>query len=495
MTRGPSRRKGSLLSGGKASSLWVSLNSSFWFLPALITAGGVLLYGLAQYADLLLRADPSGLPIVFSGDATAARAVLAAIAGSLITVIATVFSLTIVTFQLASSQYTPRLLRIFVADRGLQVVLGAFIATFVYSILVLRIIRTSGGETATFIPVISVTGAVVLALVCVTLLIYFIQHVATLIQSSTIVDRIHRNTMASVAELDDLKDLPEGGKAPEVEVSGDPVVVQARKSGYVQYVDVDSIARAVAASLTSGEKTAAVEIPSGPGFFVSAGLPVARFWPGHGVELSPQQEKRVHSALVFGNERSFHRDFAFGFRQLSDIALKGLSPAVNDPTTAMQAMDRIEAVFVALGSRAMPGGTRERQIGGVRLLVRMGYYDFDDAVGLALDQIRRAAFTSGQVAVLERLLEVVERALVANPGRERRQALWARAFAVARLAPGEVSDPRDAANLVLRAVEMGTRMPGLEVASDLGELVRLSGSLPGGARIREATGAVIGEQG
>ena len=167
-------------------------------------------------------------------------------------------------------------------------------------------------------------------------------------------------------------------------------------------------------------------------------------------------EDELLGAFYFGKERSFRQDFAFGLRQLSDMALKGLSPGVNDPTTAMQAMDRIEAIFVALGGKAMPPRVRDEARNGTRVLVKVGYYGFDAVVGLAFEQIRRAAFTGGQVAVLERYLEVLGRAIDANKPPERRRALWVRAFAVARLAPSQVSDPQDAAELVLGAVKSGS---------------------------------------
>ena len=187
------------------------------------------------------------------------------------------------------------------------------------------------------------------------------------------------------------------------------------------------------------------------------------------------------------------QDFAFGLRQLSDIALKGNSPGVNDPTTATQAMDQMEAIFVALGEKAMPPRLREGYSGGSRVLLKVGHYGFEDVVGLALDQLRRASFTSGQVAVLERLLEVVERALGANETLGRRSALWARAFAVGRLAPSQVSDPQDAVQLACRTVAVGAPLLktelGATVGSELEELADLSEGLAGGEQVREAVDA------
>jgi uncharacterized membrane protein len=459
-----------------------------------------VLFVATQYLDGVVRADVAELPVFFSGGPDAARAVLSTVAGSTITVVTTAFSLTIVTLQLASSSYSPRVLRSFTSDRGVQAVLGTYLATFLYALLVLRIVRTPEGQTGSFTPVISTTVAVVLALVCVALLVYFIAHVVALIQSSTIVRMAHAD---SARAIDALEALPSEGSEPEEPatpesrpelrslLSGEPLVVPARRSGYVQYLDVEAAARAARAA-AGGKETAAavVEIPFGPGAFVAAGLPLVRAWPSRGPGSG---DDAVRGAFYFGKERSFGQDFAFGLRQLSDIALKGLSPGVNDPTTAMQAMDRMEAIFVALGGKALP--RRVREFDGGRLVVSVGFYGFDDVVGLAFDQVRRAAFTSGQVAVLERLLEVVERAILANKPPARRRALWARVRTVARLAPEQVGDPEDAVNLVLRAVRVAGTLEGTEleaeVGRDLAEISTTAAGLRGGGRVREAVGAAF----
>lgn len=479
----------SVASGNRRGSLWERLSSSFWFLPAILTVAGFLLSLVTQPLDRILQGALDSLPTVISGGASGAGSVLSAISGSLITVIATVFSLTIVTLTLVSGQYSPRLLRSFMGDRGLQIVLGTYIGTFVYSLMVLRLISTSGGGATGFNPAVSVAVAIILALLCVSLLIYFINHVAQIIQSSTIVKMAHSDTMSLVSSLDELEDSSEKLRDPEEHpdwaglLAETPALVRAHNSGYVENMNFEEILEAVV-----DEKTKVVEIPTGPGNFVSAGLPIVKVWPVGSVDLSSDAGQRANRAFVFGKERSFQQDLAFGLRQLSDIALKGLSPGINDPTTAMQAMDRMEAVFIALGQKSLPHRVQRRKANETEVLVKVGYPTFDGLVGLAFDQVRRAAFTSGQVAVLERLLEILDRALQTNSSDERQQALWDRVFAVARQAPKEISDPYDAANLMLRAVRVvrSMTMKG-RVRSDreLDQLAELSDELPDDGKIRE----------
>ena len=486
------------LERGRVRVAWERLSSGFAFLPALLTVTAILLFFVTQHLDQVFRTNLGSLPVLFSGGPSAARSVLSAVSSSTITVVATVFSLTIVALQLASSSYTPRVLRSFTSDRGAQLVLGVFMATFLYSLLVLRIIRSPEGSTDAFVPKISVTVAIVLTVACVGLLVYFVNHIATIIQSSAIVERAHKDAARTIAGLMDrsLEGEAEEDREDDASPAGEPLVLRARNSGYVQHVDADALAEAVVGAgvgEADGGKVV-VEVPFGPGFFVAAGLPVVRVWPARG--LGGERVDDTHDALVLGRERSFQQDFAFGLRQLSDIALKGLSPGVNDPTTSMQAMDRMEAIFVALGGKRMPARTTEREVRGATVTVRIGHYGFDDVVGPAFDQIRRSAFTSGQVAVLERLLEILDRAIAANTAPGRRLSLWARAFAAARLAPEQVADPEDASTLALRAVRIGEYLlkagQGEAVRADLRELAELCEGLRGGQRVREAVDAALG---
>jgi uncharacterized membrane protein len=480
---------------GRLSSIWGKVNSSFWFIPALVTAGSLALHVLTLWLDFAFT-DLAGRSVFYSGGASAARDLLAAISGSLIAVIATAFSLTIVTFTLASGQYTPRLLRSLSADRGLQVVLGSYIGTFVYALMILRVVRSPDSEGESFVPVVSVSVAVFMTLVCVGLLIYFIYHVINLIQPSTIVQRLQAETMTSIVRLEDADGSLERANGPEDDpelkslLAEAPLEILSRKSGYVQFLDADAVVKTV----TSTGKPEFIEMPFGPGHFVAAGLPVVRIWPARAdVELDSETEDKVRQALVFGEERAFRQDFTFGLRQLTDIALKGLSPSTNDPTTAMQALDRTEAILVALGGKALPRRVRRWEMNEAATTVKVAYPGFDDIVELAFDQATGAAFATAQTIFLRRLLEVAERAIWANPSPERLRPLWDRAFTVARLAPGELPNPMDAAMLMLRTVEIGRGIlekdRSSKITSNLEEISTLSEGLRGGERVREAVSA------
>jgi uncharacterized membrane protein len=425
--------------------VWENLNSSLWFLPGLMVIGALLLFIVTYRLDTVVQSRLSYLPVVYSGGPAAARSVLSTIAGSVVTVVATVFSLTVVTLQLASGQYSLRLLRTFTANRGVQVVLGAYVATFLYSLLVLRVVRNPEGETVSFNPVISTTTAIVLALACVGLLVYFFQHVADIIQSSTIVRSAERDAKAAIAKLKDLAETSAKEKTLFRRPAGEPLLeISSQESGYLQHLDVEAIERALGSGVAEGE-TVIAEVPFGPGRYINEGLPLARICAPH--EYHPRVEREVRTAFFIGKERSFRQDFVFDLRQLADVALKGLSPAMNDPTTAMQAIDRIKSIFIALESKALPERVRRRRVAGTTVLAWVDFYAFEDAVGTAFDQLRRTALTAGQVALLERLLEALERAIWANKLPNRRRTLWVRTLAVARLAPEQVPDPRDESGL------------------------------------------------
>lgn len=415
------------------SMLWVKVRDSLWFLPAVLTLLATLLalaaIGMERRGGLF--SESPEYYWIFEGGAEGARGVLTAIAGGLITVTGVVFSVTIVALQLASSQFTPRLLRDFTADRGNQLVLGVFIATFTYTLLVLRTVHSGLGEEPAFVPRIGVTVAVVLVLISIAFLIFFINHSARSIQAAAILDRVAKRTLADVDRR-----FPEPvGRADQIHAP-DPrrperpsAAVRASRSGYLQAVD--------AAALFQIGRQHDVVIGMEPriGEFVLEGQVLARTWPplrgGNG------EVESIREAFVLGTERTPEQDVEFGIIEISDIAVKALSPGINDPTTALRGIDRLGEILRRLGTRNPPAAERTEE-GRVHFIAR--YTGFERAVALSFDQIRHYGASNPAVAI--QLLSTLERLAELLPS-ERAQPLLGQARSVLRDARSGIGNPSD----------------------------------------------------
>jgi uncharacterized membrane protein len=415
---------------------WARGRDSLWFLPGVLTLLAALLAFVVTEAERRGAFDADMLRSwVFGGGVEGARGVLGAIAGGLITVTGVVFSVTIVALQLASSQFTPRILRNFTADRGNQLVLGVFIATFTYTILVLRTVRSAADGEDPFVPRVAVTLAVVMVLVAIGFLIFYINHSARSIQVAAILDRvasrtigdIHRLFPEQVGHADDAN--PPDPRPPE----HDAVTVAADAAGYLQVVDARSLFR-----LGKGKRLVIAMEPY-IGDFVVPGQPLASVSPP--AEVDEEVCRQVRRAFLLGPERTPEQDVEFGIVEISDIAIKALSPGINDPTTAVRCIDRLAEVLLALGTRHPPDPWRTEE-GRVHYLAR--HTTFERAVGLSFDQIRH--FGASNPAIVRRLLEVTTRlaSLVPAP---RRAVLLAQAEAVLHDARARIESAADRAGV------------------------------------------------
>ncbi|HEY6744342.1 MAG TPA: DUF2254 domain-containing protein [Mycobacteriales bacterium] len=357
-----------------------SVRTQLWPVPmvgvVVAVAAGVGLPRLDARIDD--RLPPSVTAYLFGGGAEAARAVLSSVAGSLITVTSLTFSLTVVTLQLASSQFSPRLLRTFTRDRFVHVTLALFLATFSYALTVLRVIRGSSDSDDEFVPQISVTVAFVLAIASVAGLVLFLAHLAREIRVETMVQKVHRD-----AE-DALEDAVSGGDdadtAPEPPASARPVA--AGSSGFLVRIDE---AELLAAAVAAG---AMVRVDRPPGSYLVAGTPLARTWPRTpGSETDPGLSERVAAAVTTGTERTQVQDVAFGLRQLTDVAVKALSPGINDPTTAVYALSHASALLCTLTGRDLAPRLLRDEDGVVRVVLHRP--DFAELLELAVAQPRR----------------------------------------------------------------------------------------------------------
>ncbi len=421
---------------GSLKGVWSDARASLWLVPGLFTlAGAALALALMAVERWWLNWTEDAPGWVYQGGAEAARTVLNTITGSLITVTGVVFSVTIVAVQLASSQYTPRVLRNFSSDRGNQTVLGIFIGTFTYGVLVMRSIRSDQGVGAEFIPRLSVTVAVLLLLSCVAALIYFINHVAQEIRVTAILQRITAETIGNVHQL-----FPEHiGRADESPPPDprlpehDSIPVCALDAGHLTLVDEDRLF-----GLGEEERIVIGMVPE-VGDYLLPGAPLASVWTGG--PLSLELEDAIRGAFVLGPERMPDQDVEFGIVQISDIAIKALSPSVNDPTTAVRCIDRLTQILAELGTRAPPE-TRRTRDGAVRFVA--SYTTFERAVKVAFDDIRH--FGAPIPLIAEHLLEVLGDLSDRVP-EGRREPLVDQARAVLFSAREAITNPRDLAEV------------------------------------------------
>ena len=367
-------------SDGRLMMLWISIRDSLWFIPGIAAFLGVVL------ATLLVQVPPPSPRgrltelWLFGGGAEGARGVLSTIAGSLITVTGVVFSVTIVALQLASSQFTPRVLRSFVADRANQIVLGIFIGTFTYTLLVLRTTRSAVDDGESFVPQVAVSVAVALLLISIAALIFFIDHAARSVQASVI---LYRETQHTLDRIPHLFPLEIGEKVssekvdPEVPV-GACGLVPALTSGYVQAVSDEELLKMAA------NRDLVVRLEAPIGAFVLAGRPLATVWPAE--RLDEKTCEAVQRLIVLGFERTPEQDIELGIQAISDIAVRALSPGINDPTTATLCIDRLTEILAQRGRCREPGKGRTDRGGRLRLVAAPS--SFERAVGLAFDEIR-----------------------------------------------------------------------------------------------------------
>lgn len=385
----------------KLQNLWENVRSSLWFLPSILVVLALIVSSLLIEFDVRLAERQSKLiPWLFSGTADAARALLSTIAGSLISVISIAFSLTIIALQQAATQFSPRVLRTFTASRVNQLVLGAYTATFIYALLVLRTVR-SADQGAPFVPALSVTIAVGLALLCLGLLIYFIHHTSQALQVSVIIDQIRMDLIEQLEALYPTQ-LAESSDDPlpthEIVDALPPAPtcsIHAASTGFVRNVDEQAL---LALPLDYVEWLC---VRPQVGQFVSRGSTLVVLI---GVDSAPKHVDHViQNAIVLDNERSLHQDPLFGIRQLVDIALKALSPGINDPTTAEYVLHHLGAALGGLATCQFPPNVQIAANGQTKILLNLPTWA--DYVEAAFNQIRREA--QDDVQVTRTLLHVL----------------------------------------------------------------------------------------
>ncbi|MBN1208949.1 MAG: DUF2254 domain-containing protein [Myxococcaceae bacterium] len=415
----------------RLSHLADRLSASYWLIPALCVGMAIGLSRAALALDERLPSDSTAC-YLFLGGPEGARAILSAVTSSMLTLAGLVFSVTILVLQLASNQFSPRALRTFLKDRPSQLALGIFVGTFTYAMLGLRSVRGSSEGVERHVPSLSVWLAVVLAVLSVGAFIYYIHHVAQSIRAVVILARIGEETRGTLERM-----YPEGiGEDTEELRTMRPESLPAL---LVPHPGVSGVLVALdEARLLSCARRARITLALVPmmGDFVPHGGTLFEVW-GDAANLDA---KELLEALTIGAERTLQQDTAFGFRQLVDIAERALSPGINDPTTAVQAIDQLQDLLRRLVRRRFPSPARQDEDGTLRLICPRP--DWNSYVRLAVDEVRQ--YGEGSLQVTRRLRFLLEDLLRVAPG-FRRGELERQLALLEASVERSFADPREAA--------------------------------------------------
>ena len=419
-----------------SESLREELRTNLWLVPLVEVVGAVGLFAVTYALD---RAAFDGVFRVpswaLSGSADAARQILTTVAAAIITVVGVVFSIVIVALTLASTQFGPRMLRNFIRDPGTQITLGTFVGTFVYSVLALGSIgQESRGN---FVPHISITVTLVLLVVDLGVLIYFIHHIATQIQLPQVIADVARDlakaidthagdeaaTKAAPSASATLAALGDGGGA-----------VAAPRSGYLQFIDRRTLVR------IASDADVVIRMMHRPGHFLVSGYPYATVWPADQANVVARELARSH---MTGPYRTLAQDVSFGLDQLVEIALRALSPAVNDTFTAMTCVDWIgDSLYKVIGNWE-PQHVYCDNRGKVRVITTEP--TFERLVQRSFEKVRQAA--RGMPAIMIRQLDALAKIMQRSQTEDEREFLVGQAAMIERLAVASVDEPADLADV------------------------------------------------
>jgi uncharacterized membrane protein len=419
------------------SKVWSFLTERFWIIPGLMVVAGILgAIGLIEIdrSELLPDSLLQGRWL-YDGGGTGARTLLGAVASSTIGVAGTVFSITIAALSLAAGQMGPRLLRSFTHDRGNQITLGAFLATFSYSLMVLRSVRTQ--DEGTFVPYLALSVSIVLAFGCVGMLVYFVGHMASRINVDTVIDLVGRDVRSAILRLTTQR--PDAEPADR-EDWDDAVAVPDTRRGYLQQVDQEALARWAQDHQTS------IRLLIRPGDYLFPGAPiaVARAWKG---EVRDPEEigHAVRSATSFSSERTSSADLEYTIRQLVEVAVRALSSGINDPNTAISVLDRLGAALCDMAGRHLPTGLWTHE-GRTCLLVPS--VDYDGLADAMFHTIRQDA--AGSTTVVIRMIDVLAAVAACETRGDRRAALGQHAKLIVEDARRDIPNSSDLQDVLRR---------------------------------------------
>jgi uncharacterized membrane protein len=362
----------------RRAKLFIHLKSSLWFVPVLcVLAGAALSFGTIAIDRYF---DYEALPTRFVGGPDAAAYILSTVAASMVSLTALVLTITMVVVQLAMGQFSPRIVQRILRDKPSQLAIGLFVATFVHAILALREVTINGDGTGN-VPGVAVVTAFVLVLVSIAVLVVYVHHIGQALRVSALIELVGDETRTLLNRR-----YPDKGPAPDPQPNSPPVV-SARESGVITGIEYEQL-------VEEGRRAdCLLELVPALGEFVPADSPLFRV---HG-EPSGVNEDRLRGCLIVGLEPTLDEDVAYGVRLLVDIAERSLADSpFQDPTTAVQAIDRLHDILRQLARRPFPDGRHFDEAGELRLTVLS--MSWEAYVHLAFDEIRMAGAGSPQVA-------------------------------------------------------------------------------------------------
>lgn len=435
--------------------LWSAVFASYWFIPGLMSAVAA---GLALFTVWIDRtwedAWPPGLGWLLFSEPDGARAILQAIASSMVTVAGVTFSITIATVSQATNQFGPRLMTNFLQDLGNQITLGAFVATFVFCLIVLRTVSGADDSNDIFVPNISIAVAMLLAISSLAVLIYFFQHVPDSVHISMMVSAVGLRIHAMIDEL-----YPESiGAAAEEDpreaeyargpgVLQDAAPVHATVCGYVGHIDPKALME------TARRKDVLIWVAARPGDFVDPTVPLAFVKPSDRVD--GRTRKRVRAGYIVGRKRTETQDLLFLVSQLVEVAGKALSPGINDPITAMTCVDWLTSGLIRFSGRSVPGACRHDDDGILRVVAQP--VSFAELADAALAKARPYVETDRNAAI--HMMESIARLAhhLRDPGQAR--VVRAHAEALNEGCQRELPHPADREAVASRLAFVCQRLP------------------------------------
>ncbi|MEO7800564.1 MAG: DUF2254 domain-containing protein [Ginsengibacter sp.] len=419
--------------GVRLKQYWFNIQSSLWFLPTIMALASVVLaFAFLELDSSITYKDFPIAWFIYGGQPDGARSVLSTIASSMVTIAGVTFSITLVALTMASSQFGPRLLRNFISDKGNQFVIGTFISTFIYSLIVLLTIR--GSDDDEFIPKISVVFAFLLAILSLGVLIFFIHHVSTSIQADYIINSSYKD----FRKVTDNYLLNEGDSVENIDISASLKQVKAEyllstevhcdKSGFIQSVDYEGACK------WAEKNNAAIEWLIYPGSFVTIHHVFAIVYHQ---SLQPlQTEKQIQDFIVTRYQRTPNQDLLFSLKQIVEVGVRALSPGINDPHTAITCIQWIGAALSELSTKKFGNPFLRDSSANIKVIKKQITYQ--DIADTSFDQL--CLYGKSNIYVIETLLDAIKKPLEIPINKEFESVLKAKATDIYRETIHQLND-------------------------------------------------------